>query len=396
MNRRCRIGPHIVLATFIVPLVGCDWFQPVSENLRAAASRFTCREIIIQTMTLTTEEVRDLPRVQTSAVRNAFGEDLVDDSNEAHDCQKLIKPGYPQEYDSLATIWVFKKLKNEKDYDEPVHVAGIHSNEISHAPLYIESGLNCVYLQGEPDSTSGWMAWIIPHDPDEQGKAKCRDRRPASADTSRRLPVYRVAQTPLGGRREYPIAARWLEYNGAQYIGLQCMEDYWCIVVPNIGNPEPEKIVARDGFGDTQRLSKVVEVDGKKILVPSGLVGTLKPLPVLESDDHTKFHGNPFPVKVATISIEGTDDATTINKYVNKFRLTLVNGKYEGTIVMDHPHDLNGDAIWKIGFGASADKDAIFQETKAHKDKKGTVRWQWLLSDEETWVECPMGCCGSG
>jgi hypothetical protein len=296
----------------------------------------------------------------------------VEPENERLDCQSLIvRRGGKLVYDSLMTVWAFRALANA-NFPQPKAVAGIYyQGSAPYAPLRINPGRNCVFLEGDPKDGS-LAAFVMP----VSGANKCNNFDPAVAV---KRGVFKMPNVSPAGPQK---VARIVDTGGDYYIGLQCGK-YWCVIGGEVGGPTPSSGLPSGG-GDEQRLGYMVG----GVLTPSELVGTLMPTYELFARKNASDYNGPF-VTIAYILFTDTGPTADAARkyYANKWQLP--GGNLPDLIEVKMRHN-GSDFILKYGDGP--DKIAKYVSLPGHS-LRGIVRWRFLDSDETSWVQCPFGCC---
>ena len=307
---------------------------------------------------------------------------------EYHDCQKLLVRGdRGLEYGPLVGIWARDNLDaiaKDSFRLKPVAVAELYNfSQTVYAPLRIEPGYSCLYLQGGQGQWRAFLKQLGPQNP------ICPDGSTISAGTAMGLEV-RVQ--PNSSSR--PTAARWdLDpTRDIQYMGIWC-PDGWCEIGARGFKSSPVRTGATPqetvkGWYDEQYLAVI---DGG-VLRPSTIRGRTVPVKGLGQMTLATFDcgnncvGKAGWVKVATIYIE-RDSA---DYYYNK--LNLVDRDVPNHLFLRYN---SAKQIWNAQI---RNPRRIAFRTMIRIDHgnipiPGTSRWHFMGMDETVWVRCSDGCC---
>jgi hypothetical protein len=236
--------------------------------------------------------------------------------------------------------------------------------------------------------------------------------------------------------------ARW-EWDGGQYyIGFGCPGS-WCEVRNSVTSARTHaskmldegnvgdlavsgrlRVLEAKGWYDEQILSE--RDPGTGLLIPSSVLGTLIPVPELETLDSESDFRN--WTQVAWVSLEDLSNGTRTNSYrlksnlhvtgrgapldrLNKIYLCAgisclcpvgaLNCEPGAGLVPTQPClKENGDASdggpwWAqiVNPEGRSTIRCVVRYAMPNIPIPGTVRWRWLASDEEEWIRCPEGCC---
>ncbi len=357
---------------------------------------------------------------------------------EYHDCQRFV---VGKEFGPLVAIWAaesvanyFPALKPGESDKVAYAVAEIHdfgngpkgSSTVpeNYPQLHIEQGFNCLYLwrSAAPDR---FEARIVPQ-PTRSDFDGCVGTR----ELDRRLmaaPPLSVRATLFAPGDSLPRVARW-DWDadrGVQYISIWC-GTAWCEVGPGDGftssvaaDADPAVNAALDaayesasdfadppgrwkalktvkGWYDQQRL----EVwDGAGHLVPSDIVGTIVPHPVLGAimkagltAGGPSFERHWMPA--AYIHVPKPYSLKTFQLGAGVSRMYLCHGTSA-----DCPGakpTTTGIAWFSklVSPGLEPQYRLVYyNEHGGQTIPAAAARWRWLETDGTTWLRCGAGCC---
>lgn len=369
---------------------------------------------------------------------------------EFHDCQRFRVAGG---FGPLVAIWAAQGLERyfpdsaSAEHDSvAIAVAGIldygtgrkqAGPDDDYAPLSIQAGFNCLYLwRTSPRTFEARIVW----QPGLAELSSCVGRRMVDARL-RALPSLSVTVTPVqeGSGLTVPPVARW-DWDSrrqVQYIGIACGKA-WCEVGPPGGfTPSPSAAsdpvigpaltaafepAADFGPDGDQTLSTLLvkgwydqqelEIwNAKGELVPSGVVGTIVPHPVLQAiANKTATQGNSTgePAQTGPGFEAHWEPAAYlyVNKpYVGKYiklepgvsRMYICHGTADvcpGASAISAP----ASTLWwsKLVSPSGASSEIKAVEYNTHGGgviPAGAARWRWLETDGKTWLRCGFGCC---
>lgn len=361
---------------------------------------------------------------------------------EFHDCQRFrVGDGFGP----LVAIWAAQDLagyfgdsmaRSPDSY--AFAVAGIldfgtgskdaASND-DYAPLSIHAGFNCLYLwRTSPES---FEARIVSQ-PGIRGLTQCVGRRPVdrSLIAAPALSVQ-VTAVPDDGSPGVPPVARW-DWDAVarvQYIGIAC-GTAWCEVGPEGGFTSSRVAAADPEMGpallaafepaadytppDGQRLSTLLVkgwYDQQELeiwndagqLVPSGVVGTIVPHPVLQaiatatpSAPAPSFEKKWEPSAYLYVNRAYHGKYMTLEPGVSK--MYLCHGSADqcpGASAIDAP--TGKDLWWSKLVPPSAESSVVkpveYNEHGGGVIPAGAARWRWMETDGKSWLRCGFGCC---
>ncbi len=357
---------------------------------------------------------------------------------EYHDCQRML---VGKSFGPLIAIWaaqdlatIFSPLR-AGDHDTMAYaVAQIvnlgngpkgPSGPEDYAPLSLEPGFSCLYLwrSQAPDS----LRARIVHLSDKAALHRCIGARPLDREFLDQHPLsVHVIRDSLPAADSVPPVARWDQdpVGHAQYIGLRCA-DAWCEIGPAAGFTSSRPVIAEldaaklidaayesddaypvsdsrwpemqqvKGWYDQQELE--VWEAGK--LVPSGVVGTIIPNPVLDVIGSSamatgpKFYHRWVPS--AYIHVTGTYKGKQLQLEQGVSRLYLCKGFF-GDCPGVTLTTSDADSMWSMMVGPSGDTTYHSVEYNEHGGSvipAGAARWRWLETDGTLWTRCEAGCC---
>lgn len=359
---------------------------------------------------------------------------------EFHDCQRFRLAGG---FGPLVAIWAaqglgsyFRDSASTQRDDVAFAVAGIldygtgkkNAGGDDYAPLSIHAGFNCLYLwQTSPGAFAARMVW----QPRLAELSSCVGRR----EVDERLlaaPSLSVQVTPVRDTSSHgvPPVARW-DWDSAgsvQYIGIAC-GNAWCEIGPaggftasrgaaddpDIGPAlreafEPAADFAPDGAQTLSTLLTKGWYDQQELeiwnshgeLVPSGVIGTIVPHPVLQAIAYSTagpagagFDAHWEPAAYVYVNGEYHGKYMTLEPGVS--RMYLCHGSAAdcpGASAINAP---TGTEWWSRLVSPSAESSVVKAvEYNTHGGNvipAGAARWRWLETDGKTWLRCGVGCC---
>jgi hypothetical protein len=306
-----------------------------------------------------------------------------------------------------------------------------------YAPLSIHAGFNCLYLWRT--SAKSFEARIVSQ-PGMRELSQCVGQRAVDRSLIA-APALSVQMTPVpdDGSPGVPPVARW-DWDPVarvQYIGIAC-GNAWCEVGPQGGftssrvaaaDPEmgPALLAAFEPAGDYtpaegQRLSTVLVkgwYDQQELeiwndqgqLVPSGVVGTIVPHPVLQAIATATAPATPTATPAAGApSFDGKWEPSAylyVNRaYHGKYlklepgvsKMYLCHGSADqcpGASAIDAP--TGKDLWWSKLVSPSAESSVVkpveYNEHGGDVIPAGAARWRWMETDGKSWLRCGVGCC---
>jgi len=302
---------------------------------------------------------------------------------EFHDCQRMINQNGDQ-FSSLIGIYATQEREPIPNPLMAYLVAVILNYDSLYAPLGIEHGANCLYLQMGITAS----AWVVPNGQN----LTCQFSRLAATLGPTSLQVKRSA---LYNPQNYPRVARW-DWDAPrneQYMGIEC--GGWCEIgrpgfqsspLPTLpghmlgaGNERVYKIKA---WFDAQRLA--IRQPGTNKLVPGPAMGYLFPSVALDAVSSLSQFNSHFKVAVGFLS---SNDPT----YFKKYLLTDTVGTQ---ISLADMTAAAGRGYFDRGPGIMPDRSVHRYEHPTGSPRvRGVARWHWNDDDEKTWVACVQGCC---
>jgi hypothetical protein len=297
-----------------------------------------------------------------------------------------------------------------------------------YAPLQLSAGFNCLYLwrSGPADQ---FEARIVPQ----------RSFRELNSCVGHRVldqalidaPKLTVRATSFGGSHRVPVppVARW-DWDPAgrvQYIGIACGRA-WCEIGPASGftssrsvaedAPVAEQLAAAfepatdapgvtglmrtrhlvKGWYDQQEL-EIWSADGK--LVPSGVIGTIVPHPVLDiihdaptAPGQPGFAGHWEPAGYIHVTGDYNGRRLQLEKGVS--RIYLCQGPASACAGAAEVGAASGTVWWSKLVAPSGHATIRAVDYQMHGGSvipAGAARWRWLETDGTTWLRCGRGCC---
>ena len=440
--------PWFVLGLLLLLLILCwlgIWPRPEPEIAVARAVACPEHEIAIDTA------------AGYAPVTNIPVASSIDEVPEYHDCQRLI---VDSGFGPLVAIWIAQAADTLFTSLSPVRgplggvttivsegqapdlayaIAELHSwGPDTYAPLNIQPGFSCLYLQGDPQDLAapwrGWLRW--------QGRNPESCLKPVPVESLVEAPnvsemVVRRTTFPKMVSADIPPVARWDREpteSRSQYIGVRCGEG-WCEVarhagfvssaaagaggplaeirdqieelpgaigLPGLTAGKRERVLAVKGWYDQQELAVITA--GVPTL--SGVRGTIIPHPILDTLDGVAvkgvFHHRWIPS--AYIHVDGDYVGAHLKLDEGLNRLYLCEGTAEQCGVELTAGEVDKCAAeaapmgtwWAmlvLARGETVYRCAIREHTTGGVIPAGATRWRWLEHDETTWVRCEGGCC---
>jgi hypothetical protein len=155
------------------------------------------------------------------------------------------------------------------------------------------------------------------------------------------------------------------------------------------GNNHP---VYRTVLWHDEEILAVEDRNGK--LVPSGIAAIFYPVPGLKGELDANPDAFTEPTYVGRIYTRVTKKnghtAAALKAYWKKMRL---RPGLPTDIYIEKSAE--SDTGWKISFVRATHSVSYTAVRAVHTnyDPPGTVRWRWLLDDQETWIRCLQACC---
>lgn len=358
---------------------------------------------------------------------------------EYHDCQRMQ---VGKTFGPLIAIWAAQDLPAffpglpDRTADSTVYaVAQIlnlgngpaaKSESDDYAPLSIQSGFSCVFVwrSQPPDSFSARIVHL---------GNKADLHRCVNTDVGDRFVLggqplsVRAIRDPRVAASDIPPVARWDQDPDShdQYIGIRC-GDAWCEIGPREGFtssrpaidmadaagavqaayeadaayaiPETRWMAMQTakGWYDQQELDVW---DANHVLVPSGVMGTIIPNPVLDviggsaTATGPKFYHRWVPA--AYIYVTGKYQGKQLQLEQGVSRLYLCKGFF-GDCPGVTLTTSDADSMWSMMVGPGGDTTYHSVEYNEHGGgviPAGAARWRWLETDGTLWTRCDDGCC---
>jgi hypothetical protein len=475
-----------LMAPSIIGLVvlsgGCDWFHSHPSLLDQPPERISVTGSLEARLQCPHDWPVQMPFFDPEQRSNIIvelplnGPGTRADIVEFHDCQQFHDDSMTS-YDSLFAIFAVARLTRLDSLllagqgglgllaSDPDFLNGAEWLPVAeivawnaYRTLGIGLGLNCLYVTVAPASSpSRWQAmmfhfgWTAPECSSAVTDAVVRAGRLPTVDP---LPPGSTGQfrgTPLTvsesanarlSRQDYPAVARW-EWNGRQYyIGFGCPGS-WCEVGNSVASAQTHaskmldagnvgdltysgrlRVLEAKGWYDEQILSE--RDPGTGLLIPSSVLGTLIPVPELETLNSVSDFRN--WTQVAWVSLEDLSGGTRPNTYREKSNLHItgrgapldgLNKIYlcagigclcpadahhceEGAELVapqpclkEHGQPSDGGPWWAriVNPEGRSTIRCVVRYAMPNIPIPGTVRWRWLANDEEEWIRCPEGCC---
>lgn len=357
---------------------------------------------------------------------------------EYHDCQRFV---VGKEFGPLVAIWAAESVANyfpplKPGLSDTVAYAVAEILDLGNGPtgsstvpenypqLHIEKGFNCLYLwrSGAPDRFEARMVF----QPERSDLNGCAGTRPLDRQLTG-MPALSVNATLFDPGDNLPPVARWDwdSVRNVQYISIWCGRA-WCEVGPSDGftpsvaaDADPAVNAALDaayesasdfadspgrwkalktvkGWYDQQRL----EVwDGPNHLVPSDIVGTIVPHPVLgaimkagPTAGRPSFEQHWMPA--AYIHVPKAYSLKTFQLGAGVSRMYLCHG------TSAQCSGAKPDTTETVWFSKLVSPGLEPQYRTVKYDDHGgqtlpaaAARWRWLETDGTTWLRCGGGCC---
>lgn len=371
------------------------------------------------------------------------------------------------------SLGVGQSIRIVSDLGPPTVTTHAAATIYTYGPGYPSLGIgrnfNCLYLY--LDSTSTLHAKVVPVGGVNMA-AGCLTAKDPKSEPGTELDVKRI---PGGKSHQQAPVARWDwdSKHKQQYIGIMC-GDAWCEIGPLSSSSTPPstgftrspghlaapsattevaRVIENKGWNDEQNLAMISTIDdpgrpGKKLLVPSGIIGTVIPDPALARKDRTSYDTEKYPaastasappdpwVQVAYIALDTTHAAPGAVEYywdslhvrpapvssdLNSMnRLAFCFGTREHCQLPDSDgpqaakcgpiksfngwweNDWFGTRIQRMWVRVTSPRpgDMPYYRCVIRRGHLGvkasiaaTARWRWLLGDDTTWTECASGCC---
>lgn len=362
---------------------------------------------------------------------------------EFHDCQRMqIGSGYGP----LIAIWAAQDLaaffpnSRSRTQDDTVYAVaqiwdlgkGPHavSGSDDYLPLSIKAGLNCVYLWRSPSAPDSFSARIVFMAKKlDLGRCLNTTTRDSFVLSGQPLSVH-VIRYPKFPASAIPPVARWDQdpVSRVQYIGLRC-GDAWCEIGPEAGFTSSQAAIDQPGIADSVQAAyeadpgfsipadrwpvmqmvkgwydqQELEVwKSDSVLVPSGVIGTIIPNPVLDVIGKTAGSIGPtFPhrwVPSAYIHVTGDYHGKKLQLKKGVSRMYLCKGAADDCPGVAGVPNLKPDAdsMWSKLVGPDRETSYHSVAFNTHGGgvlPAGAARWRWLETDGTTWLRCANGCC---